>query len=358
MERKLLIPGPIQVRPDVLQAQTRPMVGHRGPEYSELQKRVIEKLRAVLGLKGGHVFLFTSSGTGGMEAAVRNLVRKRLLNVTCGAFGERWHQVARGHGIPASLLAAEWGKGNHAEDVEAALKDGFDAVAVTHSETSTGVLNHLDEIGQVLKSHPDVLYCVDAVSSMAGVPIDVQGWGIDFIFAGTQKAWGLPPGLTIVYASDRAIERAKTVKNRGYYFDLLKFVASNEKNQTPETPVIPLIQALDFQLDRMLGEGMEVRFARNRENAIRIREWFCERGFSLFPEKGYEGLTLTCVENRRGIDVGRFVTELRRRGFEISNGYGKLKGKTFRIAHMGDLTWEDDLQPLLTTADEVLKSLS
>ncbi|HLG42850.1 MAG TPA: aminotransferase class V-fold PLP-dependent enzyme, partial [Planctomycetota bacterium] len=283
---KLMIPGPVEVREDVLKAQARPMISHRDKEYSDLQAGIVSKLRQALEVKGGHLLLFSSSGTGGMEAGVRNLVSKRVLSCICGAFSDRWYKTAQSNGKDAAALNAEWGKGNHAEEVDKALANGgFDAVHVTHSETSTGVLNHLDEIGAVLKSkYPDVTYMVDAVSSMAGVPIKMEAWGIDFVFAGTQKGWGLPPGLCIVWASDRAIEKAKGVPNRGYYFDLPKYVDMNAKNQTPETPAISLLYALDFQLGRMLSQGMAGRFAVNLRNSQRVRGWALERGFGIYPE--------------------------------------------------------------------------
>jgi aspartate aminotransferase-like enzyme len=356
---KLMIPGPVEVREDVLQAQARPMIGHREKEYTELQGGIVEKLRRALQVKGGHLLLFSSSGTGGMEAGVRNLVAKRVLSCVCGAFSERWLKTAEANGKEFEALNAEWGKGNHAEEIDRALaKGGFDAVHVTHSETSTGVLNRLDEIGAVLKArYPDVTYMVDAVSSMAGVPIRMEEWGIDFIFAGTQKGWGLPPGLCIAWASDRAIEKSKRIPNRGYYFDLPKYVELNKKNQTPETPAISLLYALDFQLDRMLAQGMENRFAVNLRNAQRVRGWALERGFGIFPEKGYEGVTLTCVQNKRGIDQGRFVKGMKDQGYLISDGYGDLKGKTFRIAHMADIT-EEDIEGALGAADRVLRGIA
>lgn len=355
MRLKLFTPGPVEVRDDVLQAQARPMINHRHKAYEELHKGVVEKLRKALEVKGGRLFLFTSSSTGAMEAAMRNLVLKRVLVATCGAFSERWFSIATTNGKDAVRLAAEWGRGNHAEDIEKKLREGgFDTLATVHSETSTGVLNRLNEIAEVKKKFPDLIWTVDAVSSMAGVKIEMEKWGIDFIFAGVQKAWGLPAGLTVVYASDAAIERAAKVPNKGYYFDIVKYAESDRKFQTPETPCVSLIQSLDFQLDRMLAEGMEQRLNRTMEMAKYCRSWALERGFKLFPEAGYEGVTLSCIENTKGVDTGKMAAELEKRGFLISEGYGKLKGRTFRVAHMADITMED-LKALLSNIDDVLR---
>lgn len=356
MKKKLFTPGPIEVREDVLQKMAFPMISHRGPEYRELHRRVRAKLRQVLGLQKGHVFLVTSSSTGAMEMAVRNLVPKRVLSVTCGAFGERWRDIAVANGIEAETLSAEWGRGNHAEEIRRALRERgpFDAITIVHSETSTGVLNRLAEAAEVLREFPDTFFLVDAVSSMAGVPIEIEAWGIDCVFAGVQKAWGMPPGLTVCVASDRAIERASRRPARGFYFDLAKFQSADAKDETPETPAISLIATLDFQLDRMLAEGMENRFRRTREMAERCRAWGREHGFRLFPEEGYEGVTLTCFENTAGVDTAKLAKELDRRGYTISEGYGKLKGKTFRIAHMGDISMSD-LDELLGHASDILR---
>jgi aspartate aminotransferase-like enzyme len=292
-----------------------------------------------------------------MEGALRNLVAKKVLVTTCGAFSERWFKMAKANGKDSAALPVEWGKAVHADMIRAELrKGGYDAVTVTHSETSTGVLHHLDEIGQVMKDFPDVSLLVDAVSSMAGVQIDFEACQIDMIFAGVQKAWGLPPGLTVVWVSDRALSKAEKVPHRGHYFDLLNYKEMDSKNETPETPVISLVCTLDVQLERMLKDGMNVRFRRVIDMAQRCRSWALERGFALFPEPGYEGLTLSCIRNSRGIDISKLNAELGRRGFMLSDGYGNLKGKTFRIAHMGDIAMAD-LNELLGHCDEILKTL-
>jgi predicted phosphoserine aminotransferase len=353
---KLFTPGPVEVHPELLKACSVPMISHRGKEYEALQARTREKLRRLLHATTGRIFLFTSSATGAMESAVRNLSAKRILSCTCGAFSERWHEIARENGRAADPYAVEWGKPNRPEEIDRLLGSGkYDALTVVHNETSTGLMNPLKEIADAVRKHPDVMFCVDAVSSMAGVDIDFGALGIDLLFAGVQKAFGLPPGLTVVAVSDRALKRAASIPDRGHYFDLIQFQKYDDKNQTPETPVISLIHALDMQLDRMSKDGFEARFAKTRAMAETCRAWARER-FGIFPEAGYESVTLTAIRNTQGINVGKLNAELAKRGVTISEGYGKIKDQSFRIAHMADITMAD-LEELLGMIDEILPKL-
>ncbi len=350
--KRLFIPGPTEVRHENLAALARPQVGHRSPEFSELYTRVVPKLKQLL-FTEGRVFLFTSSSTGVWEAAVRNCVRQRVLCCMQGAFSDRWHTVAESNGKQADKLQVEWGKAITAEMVDRALSSGdYDAIAVVHNETSTGVMNHLDEIAAVVRKHGDVMLMVDAVSSMAAAKIPVDEWGIDVCLAGLQKAFSLPAGLAVASVSDRALERARSVEHRGYYFDFLEMLKYDERGQTPSTPAIPQINALDAQLDDILAEGIEARFARHAALA-RITQQWARRHFALFAEEGYESPTLTCVENTRGISVAELNRELGQQWAMISNGYGKLKEQTFRIGHMGD-TQEWEIRGLLATIERIL----
>ncbi|MHC4605488.1 MAG: pyridoxal-phosphate-dependent aminotransferase family protein [Planctomycetota bacterium] len=352
--KRLWIPGPVEVHPDVLKAMSVPMVGHRSKDYSEIHGGTKQKLRKFFELKDYRVFLFTSSGTGAMEAAIRNLTKKRALSAFCGAFGKRWHKIAGENGKAADPLEVEWGTANKPEQIEEKVKTGkYDLVTVTHNETSTGVMNPIPQISEMMWQYPDALLAVDAVSSMAGVPILPEALGVDMLLASTQKAWGLPPGLAVVVVSPRALERAKEVPDRGHYFDLLSFLGKDDKDQTPETPAVSLIYALGVQLDRMFEEGLENRFRRHEELAERCRGWAREK-FALFAEEGYESVTLTCIRNTRGISVAGLNGELAKRGAMISNGYGDLKEKTFRIAHMGD-TRIEELEELLGWIDGIIK---
>ncbi len=348
---RLFIPGPTQVHPDVLAALSQPQIGHRTPEFADLFARLQPRLRQLFATRH-RVYVSTSSGTGLQEAASRNCVRegRRILHAVNGAFGQRWAEVSRANGKEVVVVEAPWGKAIRPDQIAEALRDGpFDAVALVHNETSTGLLNPLPEIAQVVADYPETLLLVDAVSSLGGTPIEVDRWGIDVCLTSSQKALALPAGIALAAVSDRALARAKEVAHRGYYFDFLVFEKYLARNQTPATPAIPHLFALDRQLDRILAEGLEARFARHAALARRVQEWARQR-FALFAEAGYESPTVTAITNTRGIDVEALNRFLRRHGMLISNGYGRLKGQTFRIAHMGDVT-QGEIEALLERID-------
>ena len=352
--RRLFIPGPTEVRPENLQALARPQIGHRSEEFHALYRRAISKLGKLMETDC-RIFLFTCSSTGVWEAAIRNCVKERVLCCMQGAFSDRWLKVALANGKKADPLRVEWGRAVTADLVDRALSSGaYDAIAVVHNETSTGVMNRLGEIAQVMKSHPDVSFLVDAVSSLGGVRVPVDAYGIDVCLAGIQKAFSLPAGLTLASVSARALEKAGTVEDRGYYFYFLEMRKYDERSETPATPAIPQIQALDCQLDDILAEGLPNRYARHEMLAGIVREW-AQRNFAVFAQEGYESATLTCVKNTRGISVADLSRELGRQWVQIGNGYGDLKEKTFRIAHMGD-TQEWEIRGLLATIDRILGS--
>ena len=356
MHKKLFIPGPSEVRPKILQALATPQIGHRAKEYSAMHERVLPKVKQILYTKND-ILLWAASSTLVMEACLRNLSNKKVLSCVNGAFSKRWGQMCPANGIPNEVLNVEWGKAVKPEMIDEKLASGeFDCVTVAMNETSTGVESPIGEIAKVMKKYPEVMFCVDAVSCMAGVKIPTDEWGIDVVLAGTQKAWALPAGLTISAISERAYERAKTVKHRGYYTDFLDMKKYNDKFQTPATPVIPHIFALDMQTDDILAEGLDNRWARHERLAKATRDFVVKHGFPLFPEAGYESRTLTCATNAKGIVVADLNSALGKRGFMISNGYGDLKEKTFRIAHMGDVT-DAELKELLDNIDDILKTL-
>lgn len=352
--KKLFIPGPVEVDEEVLKRMSTPMIGHRGSEYSALQERVSKKLQTLM-FTANPVILSASSGTGLMEMAVRCTTARRAIVFSVGAFGNRWHEIAERNGVPADRHEAEWGGGTTPQVVEQYLSTGaYDVATVTHNETSTGVMNHLEELAPVFRRYPDVVWCVDTVSSLGGVKIDVDGLGIDVCVTSSQKALGLPPGLSIASVSPKAAQSAARVRNRGYYFDMLLLLEYIQKKnyQYPSTPSIPHIFALDFQLDRILQEGLENRFCRHTEVARFVRAW-AKRHFALFPREEYASDTVTCIKNTRGISVKDLNNQLGERGLAISNGYGKLKDTTFRIAHMAELKMAD-LEELLAAIEEIL----
>lgn len=355
MHKKLFIPGPVEVRPDVLEQMAKPMIGHRSKEASEIQRRISDNLRKLF-FTESEILLSTTSGSGLMEGAIRSCTAKRAAVFSVGAFGKRWYEMATTNNVPADIFEVEMGKAVTPEMVDKELATGkYDLVAVTHNETSTGVMNPIAEIGEIVKKYPDVVFIVDTVSSAAGTKIEVDKWGIDVCITSSQKALGLPPGLAVCTFSNKAKERAEQVPNRGFYLDLLALYKYIQKKdyQYPSTPSIPHMYALDYQLDYILNkEGLENRFARHLEMAKVVREW-AKKHFELFPDENYLSNTLTTVKNNRGIDVSDLNKELGNRGFQISNGYGSLKDKTFRIAHMADCQMED-IQELLSNINDIL----
>ena len=354
MFKRLLTPGPTQVRPEILKELATPQIHHRAPEFSELYGAIQPKLQQLLYTENP-VLLFTSSSTGAMEAAVTNLVAKRCLNLVNGAFSKRWHEITVGNGVPCDAYELPWNVAVKPEMVDEQLAAGaYDAVTLVFNETSTGMMNPLREIAEVVAGYPDVFLLVDAVSGMAGAKIETDAWKLDFVLAGVQKAFALPAGLAVAAVSERALARANDVPPRSYYFSLPKMHKSHLKNQTPSTPAIPHMYALDAQLDDMLAEGLDARFARHAKMAGIVQAW-SKRHFDIYPENGYWSQTLTCIENTRGIDVAALIKTLADDyNVRISNGYGDIKGKTFRIAHMGD-TQVDEIEGLLKVIETVLE---
>lgn len=357
MSKKLFIPGPVPVHPDILAAMATPMIGHRMKEYAELHQRVVTGLKKLL-FTQGRVFLATSSAFGVMEGAIRNMVGTRCANFCNGAFSDKWHDVTLRCGKQADAFRFEWGRPVTPEAVDKALATGnYDSMTLIHNETSTGVMSPLEEIADVMRRYPEVMFIVDTVSSMSALKIPVDELGIDSCIFGVQKAFALPPGLTVFTASEKALRRASGMEGRGYYFDYLEFAANDDKHNTPSTPCISQIYAMDRQLERMFAEGLEARWGRHRDLAEYVRNWLSTRGFEPFPEPGAASLTLTCSRNTRGIDLADLKKRLGQEGFAFDDGYGKIKGKTFRIAHMGDMT-RDDLDGLFAAITAILPELA
>ncbi|MGI6468147.1 MAG: alanine--glyoxylate aminotransferase family protein [Syntrophomonadaceae bacterium] len=355
MHKRLFIPGPVEVRPEVLQKMAKPMIGHRSKDASALQGRISDKMR-VLWSTQHEILLSTSSGSGLMEGAIRSCTARRAAVFSVGAFGKRWFEMAVSNNIPADLYEVEWGKAITPDMIDEALSSGkYDLITVTHNETSTGVMNPVQDIAAVVKNYPEVVYCLDTVSSTGGTPIPVDDLGVDICITSTQKALGLPPGMAICTFSQKAVERAQEVPCRGYYLDLLQlYQYIREKDyQYPSTPSISHMYALDYQLQRILEEGLENRYRRHREMAEYVRNW-ARQHFAVFADEGYLSDTLTAITNTRNIDVADLNHQLGERGFQISNGYGKLKDKTFRIAHMADHNLED-IKELLGHIEDILQ---
>jgi aspartate aminotransferase-like enzyme len=356
---KLFIPGPVEVSEKTLRAFGSPMIGHRGQGFKDLYARVQPQLQQLLSTKQ-LVYLSTSSAWGVMEGAIRNLVSKKALNCMCGAFSDKWLEVSKRCGKQAEALQVEWGSPIRAEAIDKKLATGqFDALTLIHNETSTGVMSPLAEIAALKKKYPDVMFIIDSVSSMTAVPLNFTELGIDVLLAGTQKAFALPPGFAVFVCSPAALAKAAKMTDRGYYFDLVEFQKNAEQNMTPSTPSIGHVYALASKLDEFFAEGLEKRYERHRRTNKLTHDWAAKHDFTLFPEKGFDSVTLTCVNNGakpggRVTDVARLQKFAKDKGFLIDGGYGKIKGTTFRISNMGDET-EASMNELLAVLDEGMK---
>jgi aspartate aminotransferase-like enzyme len=351
----LFIPGPIEVKPDVLQQLAQRTLGHRDKEYAQLHGEVVEMLKKLL-FTNQYIFLSTSSGSGLWEASVRNCVApdETVLATCCGAFSDKWADVVKDCGRNVDLLKVEWGQATTPELIDAKLAGGkYAAITLIYNETSTGLRNPIYDIAKMMKAkYPDVLVFVDAVSGMIGQPIHFDELGWDVGFASVQKAFGLPPGFTVAAVSKRTVEKAKSVPAKGYYFNFIEWAKAAEKNQTLVTPSIPHIMGLHYQCQKFVNEGMENVWARHQQMGDLVRGWAQQKGFSLFCEERYASNTLTTIKNTRNINVGEVISAVKKKHNAIfSAGYGQLKDKTFRIAHMGDITI-DEVRELLGWIDE------
>lgn len=350
---KLFIPGPVEVSQKTYQAMCQPMIGHRSGDFKALYGGIQPQLQTLFGTKQP-VFLSTSSAWGVMEGSLRNLVGGgKVLNAMCGAFSDKWFDVSRRCGKPAESLQVEWGQPILPEQIEAKLSQGgFDALTLIHNETSTGVRNPLPEIAAVMKKFPEVMFIVDTVSSFSTEAIPMDELGIDVLLTGSQKALALPPGLGLFSVSEKAMERAKTVEGRGYYFDFVEFAKNQKEDMTPSTPVISLIYGLRSKLEDIFAEGIEARHARHLKLNGIVHEWVKANGFEFFAPEGYRSLSLTCVKNNKEVDIAAWAKRMREKHhIAIDGGYGKLKGKTFRLSNMGDET-EETVRELLSALDD------
>lgn len=354
MSYKLFIPGPIEVSQKTYQAMTTPVFGHRSRDFVELYQSVQPGLQHLFGTTDP-VYISTSSAWGVMEGSLRNLVRRKVLNVCSGAFSDKWFDVSKRCGKAAEALQFGWGEPVDPEAIRKKLaKGGFDAITLIHNETSTGTMNPLGDIMTVVREFPEVISIVDTVSSFSAVPIEKDELGIDVMLTGSQKALALPPGMSLLSVSERARHRAENLEDRGYYFDFLEFHANHEKGMTPSTPVIPLIFALRSKLEDIFNEGVESRYRRHAELNAMVHAWLDRHNLDTLPPREFASKTLTCVRNLRDWDLLEINRKLRsRHNCVIDGGYGKLKGKTFRISNMGDETTAT-MTELLNALDAVI----
>lgn len=352
---KLFLPGPVSVRSEVLKQFEKPVIGHRTKEASEVQKSISINMQKIFGTKE-EILVSTSSGTGLMEGAIRSCTKKRALICSIGTFGDLWQRLGHENGIETDILRAEDGEVTDPNKLEEALKEkDYDFVGITHNETSSGILNDLAGLKPVIDKYPNIVWALDTVSSAGGAPIDQDKYGIDIAITSSQKCLSLVPGLSFASFSEKAVEKAKTVENRGHYLDLLllyNYVKEHDY-QYPSTPAISNMVAAEYQLNYIINEeGLENRFKRHEEMSKYFKKW-ADENFEIFGNKDHLSPTITCVKNTKDLKFDILSHEFMNKGFLISNGYGKLAGKTFRVGHMGD-TSLDDIKEFTKTFDEIL----
>jgi aspartate aminotransferase-like enzyme len=358
MSYKLFIPGPVEVSEKTYKAMTTPVFGHRSPDFVELYQSVQPGLQQLF-FTQDPVYLSTSSAWGVMEGSIRNLVQKKVLNICSGAFSDKWFDVSQRCGKAAKALQYEWGTPVDPEDVRRELATGeFDAVTLIHNETSTGTMNPLPEIMAVVREFPEVMSIVDSVSSFSVLKIEKDALGIDVLLTGSQKALAMPPGLALLSVSERARQRAASTPDRGYYFDFIEFHKNHEKGMTPSTPVIPLIFALRSKLEDIFAEGLEARYARHDRLNKLVHAWMERYGLDTLPPRAHASKSLSCIKNRYEWDLPALNKYLKTHAkCVIDGGYGKIKGKTFRISNMGDET-DATMTGLLNNLDEAIEALN
>ena len=353
MHKKLLIPGPTEVSQEILSEQTHPMISHRDKEFSNLYAGITNKLTQYFELPADIKPTTTaSSGTLWFDIVGRSIVKKKALACVNGAFSQRCAETLRACGKETDFLEVEWGKAVKPEMIAEKLDSGeYDTLTVCHNESSTGVRNPITEIGKLVrKKYPNVIYAIDAVSSMAGDKTLPQEIGCDIIFASSQKCFALPPGLAVALVHDRAIQRAQEVPNKGTYTNMVDLFEFEKKHQTPFTPCIPLLYALNKRMDLLLQESYDHVYQRHKEMADYTQNW-AKKHFEMFSEPGYQSITVSCIKNTQGKNVKELNQKLGEKGYMISGGYGKLAEKTFRIGHMGEWNLEG-IKQVIALIDE------
>lgn len=354
---RFFLPGPTEVHPDVLAPLTQPVIAHRGRAMSDLLAGMVKPLQSIFRTQGRPV-VGTCSATAFMEMAVRSGVRHRVLSLVGGSFGQRFAAIGQACGRDVVTLEVPPGKTVEPDMLrDALIRSEVDAVTLVHSETSTGALAPLEELAEVVHDFDDVMLLVDAVTSLAGSPVETDAWKLDLVLTGSQKALALPPGLALAAHSDRMLERAKTIAERGGYLDLVSFAEAVANNQPTNTPAVSLLYGLNVQLQRIEESGgVEARWERHREMRECVERWIEQKGtdlgLSFLPEHDRRSWTVSCLEVPEG--TGRTIQHaLAERDWTIASGYGELKHKTIRIGHMGDHTVAE-LEELLGVLEEVV----
>ncbi|MBI4790562.1 MAG: alanine--glyoxylate aminotransferase family protein [Chloroflexi bacterium] len=353
----LRIPGPTPLPPQVTAALQRPMINHRGPTFAELQKKIVAGLQPVLETKND-ILILPSSGTGGLEAALVNVLSPgdRVLACTAGSFGERFAKIAAAFGAQVDKLTFPDGVAIEPERVVEKLRAAPEtrAVLITHSETSTGVLHPVPELARVIHANSNALVLVDAVSSAGATRFATDEWGIDVVITGSQKALMSPPGAAILAISERAWHAYETARVPRFYWDWKEWKKWAVKGETPFTPALPIYFALDAALDLIHAEGLPAIFARHERLAELSRTRTQQLGFKLLPEPRYASPTVTALYPPTGVDARELIRRTRDdMGVEFAGGQGDLTGKIIRIGHLG-YVHDADIQHALNVLEQAL----
>jgi aspartate aminotransferase-like enzyme len=354
---RLFTVGPVACYPEVLKEMGQQMFSHRSLEYKQLHTETVELLQRLLETDD-EVFLFSSTGSGFMEASIRNCVNRKILCCICGSFGKRYAEVAIANGKQVETIEPPLGEPISSDLLDQKLSENPDieAVSLTHNETSVGLINPIKKLAEVVKNHGKLLF-VDAVSSMGGTEIQVDKWGLDVCFSSSQKCFGVPPGLGVGSVSKEALKKSETVQNKGWYFNFKVWEKHQKQQGTPMTAVIPQIAGLNRILKMIEENGgkqwfFDIYAERNEQIQVGIKKL----GLTLFPKGGYESPTVSCVNAPTNIDGIKIYVKMREKGFELAKGYGSIKNLTFRIGNMGYIKSED-ITSMLKALRTVLASL-
>jgi aspartate aminotransferase-like enzyme len=354
------LPGPTEVRQEIMNAMLQPMIPHRGPEFEKLFERLQRGLRPVFKTERP-VYISSSSATGMMEGGIRCTPPGRILCLVNGAFSERFAHIASMCERDVDRYEVAWGQVHTIPQLEERLSmRKYVAITVVHSETSTGALNDVRAISDCAHRH-GVLCLIDSVSGLAGAELRFDEWNLDYVLTGSQKALALPPGLSFAVASSGFVDQASGTRDRGVYFDLVELDAYSRRNQTPSTPALTLLYALEAQMNSITTEGLETRWARHRAMAARTQDWVAtisdETGKKLnnIAPLGWQSPTVSAIRLPTDLPAESFTNAVAKRGIVVGTGYGKLKKSTFRIGHMGDHTVES-VERCLAACSSVLRS--
>ena len=360
MTANLRIPGPTPIPDDILAASSKQMINHRGPEFKDLIESITEKTKKAFNTSKD-LYILTASGTGGMETAVVNTISPgdKVLAITVGIFGNRFVQIAKAYGADVTVLSAEYGQAIDPDEVQQALDadSSIKAVIVTHNETSTGITNDLENISRVVKGQFGKLLLVDAISSIGSIPCPVDEWDLDIVVSGSQKGWMSPPGLSMISVSEKAWEAYNESTTPKFYFDLMPAKKSLDRSQTPWTPAVGIMFALEAALDKLSAEGMNNVHERHAKIGKLCREGVKSIGLQLFADESHASNTVTAVHMPENVNGAELLGIMRAEyNVVLAGGQADLEGKIFRIGHLGYCS-ESDIQNVIESLVSTFENL-